>query len=93
MNSSDADYLKDTVGSVLAKGIADTLAAAPADPVQYLGQWIHRQVSNEKVREKAARDQAAAAAKAELMEQELIKARHSHEAITEAKKRAIAEVQ
>lgn len=93
MNSADAEYLKGTVGSVLAKGIAETLAVAPADPVQYLGQWIHRQVRNAKIKEKLAKEQATAVARAEARDQELIEARRSEEAVIEAKHKAIAEVQ
>lgn len=39
------ECLKWTVGAVLAKAVAETKTASPADPVQYLGQWLHRHVS------------------------------------------------
>ena len=33
----DTAFLKDEVGPLLAKGMAETTIACPADPVEYLG--------------------------------------------------------
>lgn len=37
---ADTDYVKRMVGDALAKGCAATMAANPADPVEFLGQWL-----------------------------------------------------
>jgi len=37
---ADSAYLREEVGSVLAEGIAKTVAARPEDPVEYLGLWL-----------------------------------------------------
>lgn len=37
---SDTDYLKDTVGEALARGVAATIAAGTPDPVDFLGNWL-----------------------------------------------------
>lgn len=38
----DHAYLVETVGDALAKGVAATVAAAPADAVEYLARWLQR---------------------------------------------------
>lgn len=56
----DSAYLKSTVGTVLAKGIAETIVARPSDPIDYLAQFLLKSVSDEaaekelKVAQKAA---------------------------------------
>ena len=35
-------YLQRTVGEALARGCAETAVARPADPVEFLGQWLLR---------------------------------------------------
>ena len=44
----DADYLKENVGDVLAKGVAETLLTAPDDPVDYLSKWLYKYVDYQK---------------------------------------------
>ena len=36
----DSAWLKDTIGPVLVKALAATVAAEPADPVEYLAQTL-----------------------------------------------------
>lgn len=38
----DSQYLIETVGDALAKGVAATIAAQPADPVEHLATWLLR---------------------------------------------------
>lgn len=45
----DAEYLKNTVGSALAKGLAAVTNARPADPVEFLGMWLLKYVENQGV--------------------------------------------
>jgi hypothetical protein len=40
----DSDFLKATVGDVLAKGVAATVEAQPEDPVEYLARYLLRYV-------------------------------------------------
>ena len=40
MSSIDTSFLKDELGPVLAKGIADTVCASPEDPIEFLGLWL-----------------------------------------------------
>lgn len=42
MPGADTAFLVDTVGDALAKGVAATTIAQPADPVEYLAQWLIR---------------------------------------------------
>jgi hypothetical protein len=62
----DSAYLKSAVGSVLAKGIAETVVARPSDPIDYLAQFLLKSVSDEKedkalkVQQKAATERQAA---------------------------------
>jgi hypothetical protein len=37
--------LVDAVGQALSKGVAATVTAQPADPVEYLAEWLLRQAS------------------------------------------------
>lgn len=37
---ADTDYIKRMVGDAMAKGCAATMAANPADPVEFLGRWL-----------------------------------------------------
>lgn len=43
---ADTNYIKRMVGDALAKGCAATMAANPADPVEFLGQWLLQCVLN-----------------------------------------------
>lgn len=36
----EADYLKRTVGTCLAAGLAEVAAKRPSDPIDYLAQWM-----------------------------------------------------
>ncbi|KAI5081930.1 hypothetical protein GOP47_0001673 [Adiantum capillus-veneris] len=45
----DAGYLRDTLGQVVAKGCAETIAVAPVDPVHYLSLWLLKHVENAKL--------------------------------------------
>ena len=89
---SEAGYLKDTVGAVLAKGLAETLASNPEDPVQYLGQWLHRHVGNVKVKEALDKKLADQVAAEETAKHDLIAAQHAQQAIDDAKQAAIEQV-
>ena len=66
----DTEYLKTAVGDVLSKGIAQTIGAQPADPIEYLAQYLLKSVADEKAdkvlgaQKKAATEAAAAAATA-----------------------------
>eukprot|EP00736_Rhodelphis_marinus_P003075 Rmarinus@m.27714 len=41
----DAQYLRQTVGPILAEGVRCTKAANPADPLHYLGHWLKNYVA------------------------------------------------
>jgi Dpy-30 motif len=90
--SDDADYLKDSVGQVLAKAVADTLAASPTDPVQYMGEWLHRYVDNVRVKDDLEALRAKQAAEKQAAQEELIAAQTSRQAVLDAKHAAIEEV-
>ncbi|EFC46456.1 predicted protein [Naegleria gruberi] len=47
-----AQYLKETVAPLLAKGIAECIEAQPQDPIEYLGLWMLHQQQKEQLREK-----------------------------------------
>lgn len=42
----DAEYLKTTVGSALAEGLAEVCAVGPADPIEYLAKWLYQHREN-----------------------------------------------
>jgi Dpy-30 motif len=44
VSAPDAEYLKKTVGDVLAKGIAAVTLAQPVDPVAFLADWLIKYV-------------------------------------------------
>ena len=48
MSTLDSEYLKASVGAVLAAGIAETVAEQPEDPVGYLAQYLLKSVADEK---------------------------------------------
>ena len=45
----DAAYLQGALGSVVAQGCADTIAAAPPDPIHHLSLWLLKYVANTKI--------------------------------------------
>ncbi|MCO5598059.1 hypothetical protein L7F22_052149 [Adiantum nelumboides] len=45
----DAGYLRDTLGQVVAKGCAETIAVAPVDPMHYFSLWLLKHVENAKL--------------------------------------------
>jgi hypothetical protein len=92
MASSDVAYLKGTVGAVLAKGVAETLAASPADPVQFLGEWLHRHVSNISIEMQHVMGKKIQVIADEASKQDLIAAQRSGQAVVDAKQAAIKEV-
>jgi len=50
----DSDYLRASVGSVLAAGIAETVAEQPDDPVGYLAQFLLKSVADDKASKEVA---------------------------------------
>jgi hypothetical protein len=36
----NAEYLRDTVGTVLSRGIAATVLSQDSDPVEFLANWM-----------------------------------------------------
>ncbi len=50
----DAQYLRDTVGGVLARGVAAVQFHQPADPVEFLARWLLKEKANE-LREREVR--------------------------------------
>lgn len=74
----DAEYLKDTVGDVLAQGLAATIIRNPPDSVQYLAQWLLSYVDNQnadeqKQEQREVEEQLLAKAEQEENERELEK--------------------
>ncbi|CAG9463553.1 unnamed protein product [Pedinophyceae sp. YPF-701] len=41
-----SEYLKDTVGDILARGLAATCRTVPSDPVEYLAYWLRQYADN-----------------------------------------------
>jgi hypothetical protein len=35
-------YLNETIGGLLSQGVAATVASQPADPVEFLAEWLLR---------------------------------------------------
>lgn len=87
MSRSEAEYLKsEGIGLVIAKGMAVTYNADPANPIDFFAKWLLRQAQDKAIaaeqeakqaevkelREKWAYDQKAAekAAKAKAQEEE-----------------------
>ena len=46
----DTEYLKATVGDVLAVGLAEIAVVKPTDPVEYLSRWL---ANHKKIQERA----------------------------------------
>ena len=53
----EAEYLKRTVGSCLAEGLAEVAAQRPADPIEYLALWLLKHKENLKFRVKCVYSQ------------------------------------
>ena len=49
----DSEYLRASVGSVLAQGIAETVMERPEDPIAYLAEYLLKSVADEKADKKA----------------------------------------
>lgn len=66
----DSEYLRAAVGSVLSKGIAETVVERPDDPIGYLAEYLLKSVADEKAEKvlvaekKVAAEEAATAATA-----------------------------
>lgn len=56
----DAEYLKASVGDVLATGITETVLMRPDDPIEYLAQYLLKSVSDEASAEHLAAEKAEA---------------------------------
>ena len=44
----EAQYVAQTVGPALAKGLAEVLEMRPADPVEYLAHYLYKYIDNRK---------------------------------------------
>ncbi|XP_065843152.1 uncharacterized protein [Oscarella lobularis] len=55
----DTEYLKATVGDVLAVGLAEIAVVKPTDPVEYLSRWLanHKKIQERAVENKRLEDQ------------------------------------
>ena len=42
----EADYLKRSVGTSLAEGLAEVAAKRPSDPIEYLALWLLKHKEN-----------------------------------------------
>eukprot|EP00754_Rhynchopus_humris_P009182 Rhum_TRINITY_DN13950_c2_g2::Rhum_TRINITY_DN13950_c2_g2_i1::g.66278::m.66278 len=59
MAAVDTSFLKDELGPVLAKGIAETVCAAPQDPIEFLGLWLrhHLEEKEAEARERTVEEE------------------------------------
>jgi hypothetical protein len=48
----ETEYLKHSVGDMLAKGIAQVIEQQPQDPIEYLGLWLLHQIQLREVQMK-----------------------------------------
>jgi len=58
----DTAYLKQAVGDVLAKGVAETCNARPEDPIEFLAQFLLKSVADEAADKQLQADKAEATA-------------------------------
>ena len=58
LHAMEADYLKGTVGSCLAAGLAEVAAKRPSDPIEYLALWMleYKQNTLDRKREGVSRN-------------------------------------
>ena len=42
----DANYLRETVGECLSKCLAEVCEKRPADPIEYIAQWLYKHAHN-----------------------------------------------
>lgn len=42
----DAEYLRTTIGSSLAEGLAEVSSVRPVDPIEYLALWLLKHKEN-----------------------------------------------
>ena len=82
----DSDYLKATVGPILAKGIADTVVERPEDPIGYLAEFLLNSVAADKATEDLTKEKATAAAELSAAEAKEAEAKAEADALEEAAK-------
>ena len=63
MSATSTAYLNETVGGLLSQGVAATVASQPADPVEFLAEWLLRRVQADAQRERHAQDKQQQQAK------------------------------
>ena len=80
----DSAYLKSTVGSVLAKGIAETVVAKPSDPIDYLAQFLLKSVADEKEEKSLKTAQKAETERTQAAEAKAAAAKEAADATAEA---------
>ena len=80
----DSAYLKSTVGSVLAKGIAETVVAKPSDPIDYLAQFLLKSVADEKEEKFLKTAQKAETERTQAAEAKAAAAKEAADATAEA---------